>query len=132
MKQFPFHRQQRLLKPSEYKNVFDHVDGRVSHSGFLFLANQAKESSYGRLGLVVSKKNLRKAVDRNRFKRLVRNAFRLEQNKLKGLDVVVLARSGALKMDNPELSRELHKAWIRLAKRCTVDISVQKTSNSLV
>ena len=127
MKSYSFQRDQRLLKPSEYKAVFDCVDGRVSHSGFLLLAHVT--SHKGRLGLVVSKKNMKKAVERNRFKRRVRDTFRLNQENLIGLDVVVLARPGALNMSDPELNTALQKAWIKLKKRCTVDNSVKKASN---
>lgn len=129
MKQFPFQRDQRLLTPSEYKSVFDHVDVRVSHSGFLLLAHITEPTLRGRLGLVVSKKNVKKAVERNRFKRLVRDTFRINQSNLFGLDIVVLARSRVLEMSNPELIQALHKSWIKLKKRSMADNSVKKASN---
>lgn len=42
-----------------------------------------------RLGLVVGKRVLRRAVDRNRAKRLIREAFRVSATSLPELDVVV-------------------------------------------
>lgn len=70
-----------------------------------------------RLGLVVAKKHLKRAIDRNRFKRLVRESFRSHQLQLAGLDVVVLARNGALRSirdrasDAESISELLDKAW---------------------
>lgn len=71
-----------------------------------------------RLGLVVGKKHLKKAVDRNRFKRLVRESFRHHQEQLKGLDIIVLARgaakqaiAGESESDNREIATLLDKAW---------------------
>ena len=50
---------------------------------------------YPRLGLVVAKKVLPRAVDRNRVKRVLREAFRLGQWELGGLDVVVRVKTNS-------------------------------------
>lgn len=42
-----------------------------------------------RLGIVVARKAVRGAVERNRVKRLVREVFRTERTGLSGLDIVV-------------------------------------------
>lgn len=45
---------------------------------------------YSRLGIIVSKKLVKKATRRNRLKRLIREAFRLNKPQLpKGLDIIV-------------------------------------------
>ena len=45
-----------------------------------------------RLGIVAAKRNVKLAVDRNRLKRFVRESFRLQQQQLSGLDLVVLIK----------------------------------------
>ncbi len=45
-----------------------------------------------RIGVIVSTKTAPRAVDRNRIKRLVREAFRQEPERFMGNDLVVLAR----------------------------------------
>ena len=48
-----------------------------------------------RVGVVVSKRTFRWAVDRNHAKRLLRETFRLSRHKLKpGVSVILIARSG--------------------------------------
>lgn len=69
-----------------------------------------------RLGLVFSKKNVRRAVDRNRLKRLTRESIRLQQHQLPGVDIVVLARRGANELDNATLHRQLFGMWRRLER----------------
>lgn len=118
MSQYSFQRHQRLLTPSQYKSVFDNTDGRVSHSAFLLLAHQTQPEQPARLGLVVAKKHLKRAVDRNSFKRVVRTQFRLAQMDLVGMDIVVLARPGCKDFDSRQLAAELAKYWPKLARRC--------------
>ncbi|MEC8812924.1 MAG: ribonuclease P protein component [Pseudomonadota bacterium] len=118
MSPFSFQRHQRLLTPAQFKRVFDQTDGRVSHSAFLLLASKTQPEQPARLGLVVAKKHLKRAVDRNTFKRIVRTRFRLAQDQLTGLDIVVLARPGSRAMEPQELASELDKYWPRLIQRC--------------
>lgn len=118
MTQYSFKRHQRLLTPSDFQAVFDGVDHRVSHKAYLILARQTDPSQPGRIGFVVSKKNLKFAVQRNRFKRQVRNSFRLNQQNLQGLDIIVLARPGTPKLDTKLLPKELEKGWQKLLSRC--------------
>lgn len=50
-----------------------------------------------RMGVVASKRTFRRAVDRNRAKRLVREAFRQERDTLRGTtDLVIVARQRIL------------------------------------
>jgi ribonuclease P protein component len=68
------------------------------------------------LGVVVAKKNIRRAVGRNRIKRLVREQFRNHPFE-KAIDLVVLARSGANQMDNPRVWEELDRLWRALEQK---------------
>lgn len=84
---------------------------------FTVLAVQS-ETETARLGLVVAKRNARRAVDRNRIKRLVRESFRLHRLELPPLDIVVLARHAARQADNSTLFGSLKRHWLYLSRIC--------------
>jgi ribonuclease P protein component len=69
-----------------------------------------------RLGLAVSKKHCRRATDRNRIKRVVRESFRQQQELLSGLDIVVINQPGAMLASNAEIADSLDKHWQRCSK----------------
>lgn len=71
-----------------------------------------------RLGLVISRKAARTAVARNRIKRLVRESFRHEQQKLGNLDIVVIGRPGIARQTNRAIAESLDKLWKKLIKTC--------------
>ncbi|MBS9403372.1 ribonuclease P protein component [Halomonas sp. TRM85114] len=105
----------RLLNAEEYRNVFDKAVYKVHGKGLMALA-MPNELGHPRLGLIVSKKNVRRAVDRNRFKRLVRESVRLQQGRLPAVDIVVLAKRGVQELDNDTLHRQIHGMWRRLER----------------
>ncbi len=87
----------------------------MSSGAFLLLAAPGATQS-SRLGVVVAKKAIRRAVRRNRIKRLVREQFRQHPFD-KAIDLVVLARSGADQMDNPSVWNELDRLWRALGQK---------------
>lgn len=71
-----------------------------------------------RIGLAIAKKIIRKAVHRNVIKRVARESFRLQQQTLGGLDIVVLARKEALDTPVDRLRMSLEKHWLKLVSKC--------------
>jgi ribonuclease P protein component len=70
-----------------------------------------------RLGLAIATRVFGTAVARNTIKRLVRESFRLNQQTLPSIDVVVSARDAARRADARELRASLAKFWKTLAAR---------------
>ena len=99
----------KLSQPDHYRRVFDSPKYKVSSGAFLILATPGATAS-SRLGVVVAKKNIRRAARRNRIKRLVREQFRQHPFDA-AMDLVVLARSGADQLDNPSVWQELDRLW---------------------
>jgi ribonuclease P protein component len=71
--------------------------------------------SHARLGLAISKRASKLAVERNRLKRLLRESFRRFRNQLPSVDLVVMARDQAVSLSNVELLAEAEALWRRLA-----------------
>lgn len=110
-----FPRRSRLLNARSYKNVFNEPTQRKSDQHTVMLA-KANDLGCARLGLVISKKNVRLAVDRNQVKRIIRESFRCNQANLDGLDVVVIAKHGIGLVTKAALRKQLDKLWSRLIK----------------
>jgi len=66
----------------------------------------------------VAKKRIRRANRRNRLKRQVRECFRENQDRLSGLDLVVVALAAADQAAGSVLRGSLDRHWTSLAQRC--------------
>ncbi|BAS68473.1 MAG: ribonuclease P protein component [Gammaproteobacteria bacterium] len=80
----------KILKANEYASVFK--GGKFIKGEYWQIVAKPVNNSKPRLGLAISKKVYRLAVDRNRFKRIARETFRLEKQQLDNWDFVVMAR----------------------------------------
>ncbi len=116
MADYSFGKPRRLLNAGDYKSVFDQADLKVSTAQLLLLA-RFNDQDGPRLGMVIAKKNVRLAVARNRIKRIVRDSFRLQQQQLDHIDIVVLARRGVDQISNPELQQMLNQLWRQQQKK---------------
>jgi len=110
-----FGRDKRLLTPRQFKAVFDSPSGKAQGRNVLLLARD-NQLDHPRLGLVIGKKSVKLAVERNRIKRQIRESFRLNQDNLTGWDIVVVARKGLGDLENAELAQQFGKLWKRLAR----------------
>lgn len=115
MSNYSFPRQGRLLSTAEFDAVFK-KPVRASAPGIVILArlNTVKRP---RLGLVVPKKVLKRAVWRNRIKRVVRETFRQHQTTLPAADVVFIAKPKIGEISNQELSEALIRLWNIISRR---------------
>ncbi len=105
----------RLLTASDYSQVFQNGCCKAGDDSFLLLA-RANNLGQARLGLVIAKKQLKRAVDRNRVKRISRESFRMRQDGLAGVDVVVLCRSGVVGLDKREIRYRLDLLFGKIEK----------------
>ncbi len=79
-----------LLKSSEFERVF--AARNSAANPWLALHGVPNGAAHPRLGITVSRR-VGNAVARNRWKRLLRESFRLTQHRLPALDLVCTARA---------------------------------------
>lgn len=108
----------RLKKPGEFDAVFTRRSS--AGNGWLVVYAARNVGNESRMGLVVSKKKIGNAVQRNRWKRRLREAFRLNRSKLPhGFDLIVLPQSkqhptfGGLENGLIQLAHRAARKWKR-------------------
>ncbi len=87
-----FTKKERLLKRKEFQKVFD--EGKVFSNDQTTVYALLNDDPVSRLGLVVGRK-FGNSPKRNRFKRIFREAYRLNKGILsRGVDIIIIPRSG--------------------------------------
>jgi len=105
----------RIRTKAQFQHVFRKRQRLFGQCCILYYRRNSVK--HPRFGVIVSKRNVRKAVARNRFKRLAREAFRTQQNNLSAVDIVIIAKSGAGEKTKQELRRCLDQLLKQLIAR---------------
>jgi ribonuclease P protein component len=115
---FGLPRIERVRRRSEYLAV-QLAGKKIQSDSFLIflLAHPEREELPARLGVTVSKK-VGNAVERNRVKRLVREAFRRHKRRFpSGIEVVFIAKRTAVERSYVEIERELERLCRRWSQK---------------
>ncbi len=90
MNEFVFGKGKRIIKDEEFRQIYR--EGKRCHTKNFMVIVSPNSQGHARLGLRAGKK-VGNAVKRNRIKRLVREFFRLNQNRLPGSqDYLIIAK----------------------------------------
>jgi len=118
-----FSRHVRLLKADEFSRVFKNpVRSSDRYLTILAVARKVTDGEIAepclssRLGLAISKKSAKRAVDRNRIKRIIRESFRKNLQKLPPIDLVVMAKPVTKNTENQQIFLSLEQHWNKLVK----------------
>ncbi|HEX7817717.1 ribonuclease P protein component [Dyella sp.] len=105
-------REARLRRASDFAALRQN-SGRASSRCFA-ARYRANGLDQPRLGLAISKRVSKRAVDRNRLKRLVRESFRRIRHELPSIDILIVARDHAVDVPGRELLADMDALWARL------------------
>jgi len=107
-----FSRKERLRKRKEFQQVFD--KGERFGNDQLKIYALSNGDSVSRLGLVVGRK-FGNAPRRNRFKRILREAYRLNKSLLSiGADIIVIPRPGLTELSLRAIEGNFKKILIQI------------------
>jgi len=110
-----FPREARLFNAAGFKQVFKR-NTRLTNKYWIVLGHRNR-SNQSRLGLAIAKKRAKRAVDRNRIKRVARESFRHNRVRLNGYDVVVMNKDPAASARTVELRQSLDTLWVELVNK---------------
>ena len=111
---------QRLKKPAQFQSVYQTKQwGGSKHFTFNVLGKLSITELTGTapvIGVTVSKKVSKKAVDRNKIKRQIREFFRHHQSELTDTDLVITAKPSCNKVSAKERNDSLLELWAKVIK----------------
>ena len=98
-----FRPHERIVDPAVFRLAFDRKKSVADR--WLIVYGVANGKDHARLGISVSKRRIRRAADRNEFKRFVREAFRLGKAELPpGIDLIIVPRGARLTFHQARIS----------------------------
>jgi ribonuclease P protein component len=111
----PFRPSQRLRRPGEFQAAFK---GRRLGNTCLSASVIPNATGAARLGLAIAARTVGNSVHRNRLRRRIRESFRLRQNALPAVDIVIGARNAAREATPEVLNAALAKLWDQVIASC--------------
>jgi len=116
MGKFTFKKEERLFKEKIIQELFDKGSSFYLYPfKVFFLLNRDRQYPYHQILISVSKKNFKKAVDRNLIKRRIREGYRLNKNQLGDQNKLVIAYIYSAKEILP--SAQIHERLVKTFKR---------------
>jgi len=111
---------QRLKKPAQFQSVYKSKQwGGSKHFTFNVLGEPSTDQLTQKpsvLGVTVSKKVSKRAVDRNRIKRQIREFYRHNQAELNDADIVITAKPSCMRAADDEREQSLQELWGKIIK----------------
>ena len=128
-------KKERLLKPSEFQMVYKQgswiANREIAFNYKLQSSNSEnkKRQADNRLGLVVSKKVSKRAVDRNRLKRHFREWFRQNKTNFMNMDIIVTAKPALRDKTAEQILSSLNDIYYKFNKKKSLDKSLKINKN---
>lgn len=103
----------RLQSPADYRRVYKSKQwGGSQHHSFNVLLGEKSA-----LGVTVSKKVSKSAVQRNRIRREIKEYYRLRQKDLlPGVELIITAKPGSANADSAQRQESLQQLWQKILR----------------
>ena len=111
-----FTKQQRLLTPAAFREVFDAPERKL-HQSHLMAFVRTNTHEQPRVGMAITKRKVPTAVVRNLIKRHIREQFRIKSLKLESKDIVFIVKKSIKGLDNKELKNEINNIFKKIEKK---------------
>lgn len=99
----------RLASSDEFRRVYR--EARRGRVGPFTWHARPNGRQYARLGLAVPKRVVKRATERSRVKRLIRESFRHNRSRLPAADIVVSVKTRPVDLHDPALHGEITRIW---------------------
>ncbi len=103
-------KENRIKKKKDFERIFK--EGRGFKEDFLFLKIAKNNLKISRFGFIVGKNFSKKAVLRNKIKRILRELVRIKLDKIKkGIDGILIAQPGFTEKDFQETEEIINQIF---------------------
>ena len=125
---FSFPRQAKIVKTDDFSSVFN-LRKRIANK-HLVMRYRPNAYASARLGLIVSKKTAKLAVQRNYMRRVMRELFRLNLSQLPNVDLVIQIQKAFNQPDFAVIKTEFEFLMKKLVASVPVSTNpIHKVSN---
>ena len=107
MTDYCYPKAKRILKPDEFKSVFNKPLFKVHQTHFMAFAYDSDQEQ-ARLGMAITKKRIPTAVARNTIKRIIREQFRHKHPELPALDLVFILKKSTKDLSNDQMRQQVN------------------------
>jgi len=111
-----FTKEQRLLTPAAFREVFDAPERKL-HQSHLMAFVRANTHEQPRVGMAITKRKVPTAVARNLIKRQIREQFRIKASSLENKDIVFIVKNSVKGLSNKEIKMEVISIFKKIEKK---------------
>lgn len=116
MTEYSYPKAKRILKPAEFKPVFNQPLFKIHQPHFMAFAYEA-EKGQARLGMAITKKRIPRAVARNTIKRIIREQFRHKHPELPALDIVFILKQSTKGLTNEQMRQQIDEILAKVISK---------------
>ena len=111
-----FTKEQRLLKPAAFREVFDAPERKL-HQSHLLAFVRSNDCNQPRIGMAITKRKVPTAVARNVIKRQIREQFRVQTSQLDHKDIVFIVKKSIDDISKKDLKNQINNIFKKLEKK---------------